>query len=198
MVVVKCLYPIVHGLAQVMFGNTFVYANIGIAPETILKNQIGFFNINFFGDSYVVGDDTAGSIIVTLRTVVSQVYVTVRDICLVAMLIVMIYVAIRGLLALSPKEKSRYKENFVNCLVGIILIISAHFIMSISVKGIDMITESITTSTDDVQVDTSKGNAENMSKGELQKIAEEEVNKDPDSVQTIMRSFYNCIRRKNI
>lgn len=194
MVVVKTLYPIVHTLAQIMFGNTFVYANIGIAPETILKNQIGFFNINFFRDTYIVGEDDAGSMIVTLRTLVSQVYVTVRDICLVAMLIVMIYVAIRGLLALSPKEKSRYKENFVNCLVGIILIVSAHFIMSISVRLVDMITQSISISTDSAQVDTSKGNAENMSQSELQKIAEEEVNKDPDSVQTIMRSCYTCIR----
>ena len=65
----------------------------------------------------------------TLRTGVSQVYVTVRDICLVSMLIVIIYIAIRGLLALNPKEKSRYKENFVNCLIGVILIVSVHLIM---------------------------------------------------------------------
>lgn len=155
-----------------MFGNSFVYANIGVSPESILKNEIGFFSINFFGDANANGGQNANSLIATMRNIVSQVYVTVRDICLVAMLIVMIYVAIRGLIALSPKEKSRYKENFVNCLVGIILIVSAHFIMSISVRLVDMIAESIATATDDVQV-TGSGNAENMSEGELKGIAQQ-------------------------
>ena len=102
-VIVKKLYPIVHAMGQVMFGNSFVYANIGISPESILKNEIGFFSVNFFGDAN--GGQNANTLIATMRNIVSQVYVTVRDICLVAMLIVMIYVAIRGLIALSPKEK---------------------------------------------------------------------------------------------
>ena len=171
-VIVKKLYPIVHAAAQVMFGNSFTYANIGVSPESILKNEIGFFSVNFFRNDKSNGGQTANSLIETIRNIVSQVYVTVRDICLVAMLIVMIYVAIRGLLALSPKEKSRYKENFVNCLVGIILIVSAHFIMSISVTLVDMISESIATSTDDVQISNS-GHGGNMSEGELKAIAEQ-------------------------
>ena len=174
-VIVKKLYPIVHAMGQVMFGNSFVYANIGISPESILKNEIGFFSVNFFGDAN--GGQNANTLIATMRNIVSQVYVTVRDICLVAMLIVMIYVAIRGLIALSPKEKSRYKENFVNCLVGMILIVSAHFIMSISVTLVDMIAEGIATATDDVQV-VSGGNAENMSEGELKGIAEQNSGSD--------------------
>jgi len=140
-----------------------------------LKNEIGFFSVNFFGDAN--GGQNANTLIATMRNIVSQVYVTVRDICLVAMLIVMIYVAIRGLIALSPKEKSRYKENFVNCLVGMILIVSAHFIMSISVTLVDMIAEGIATATDDVQV-VSGGNAENMSEGELKGIAEQNSGSD--------------------
>ena len=194
----KFVYPFVHAASQIMFGKAFVYSNIALEPGAILKNEIGFFNINFFKDINEAGDGTTDSMIVTLRTVVSQVYVTMRDICLVAMLIVMIYIAIRGLLALNPKEKSRYKENFVNCLVGVILIVSAHFIMSISVTLVDMISESIITSTGDVQLDTSVGNAENMSKSELQKIADEKVKEDPDSVQTIKRCFYNSIRREDL
>ncbi|MCI8832964.1 MAG: hypothetical protein HFJ19_02000 [Clostridia bacterium] len=174
---VKKLYPIVHAMGQVMFGNSFVYANIGISPESILKNEIGFFSINFFKDVNANSGQNANSLIATMRNIVSQVYVTVRDICLVAMLIVMIYVAIRALIALSPKEKSRYKENFVNCLVGMILIVSAHFIMSISVTLVDMIAEGIATATDDVQV-VSGGNAENMSEGELKGIAEQNSGSD--------------------
>ncbi len=127
----------------VVFGNSFVYSNIYITPETILKNQIQLFNVNYFetiADSDV--DDTV-SLSNTLRKVVSQAYTTIRDIALVAMLIVIIYIAIRMLLALTPKEKSRYKESAVNCIIGVILIVLMHYIMSISVTGLEMITNSI-------------------------------------------------------
>ena len=170
-------YPFVHAAYEVMFGNSFTYANIAVEPGSILRNEIAFFNINFFKDIQVDEEGTT-SLIMTLRTIVSHVYVTIRDICLVAMLIVMIYVAIRALIALSPKEKSRYKENFVNCLVGMILIVSAHFIMSISVTLVDMISSGIATAAGDVQIND---NAGNLSESEVKDMAE--ANKE--SVQTI-------------
>ncbi len=170
-----------------MFGNSFVYSNIGITPETILKNQIGFFNVNFFEDTNSQGGGAADSLIITLRTVVSQVYVTIRDICLVAMLIVMLWVAIKALRSLNPKEKARYKEDFVNCIIGFILIAFSHIIMSQSITIVDMISKSISVSTDDVVLDTSVGNAEHMSEYKLRKIAKENLkNTDVDSVETIM------------
>lgn len=129
----------------VVFGNSFVYSTIFITPETILKNQIKLFDVNYFSkvkdDSQNI--DKTESLSQTLRNVISQVYITVRDIALVAMLIVIIYIAIRMLLALTPKEKSRYKESAVNCVIGLVLIIIMHFIMSISVTALEMITNSI-------------------------------------------------------
>ncbi len=137
------IYKVADGLKEVMFGNSFVYSSIKISPESILKNEISFFDVDFFNANSNNGTEDTKSITLTLRTIVSQVYNTVRDIALVAMLIVIIYVSIRMLLALSPKEKSRYKETAMNCIIGLILIAVMHFIMAGSVTLINMITNSI-------------------------------------------------------
>lgn len=142
------VYPeILDNLVGVVFGNSFVYSHIYITPETILKNQIQLFNVNFFnGSENALATDETVTLTDTIRTIVSQVYSTVRDIALVAMLIVIIYIAIRMLLALTPKEKSRYKESMVNCVTGLLLIVVMHFIMSLAVTGLEMITNSIVAS----------------------------------------------------
>ena len=140
-------------LDAVVFGNSFVYSNIYITPETILKNQIQLFNVNYFETIDDSDTDTTVSLSNTLRKVISQAYTTVRDIALVAMLIVIIYVAIRMLLALTPKEKSRYKESAVNCVIGLILIVVMHFIMSASVTGLEMMTNAISITNQIYQVE---------------------------------------------
>lgn len=141
------VYPQVgEKIDAVVFGNSFVIPTIGITPETILKNQIKLFDVNYFKriEDNPNDTDTTESLSQTLRNVVAQVYTTIRDVALVAMLIVIIYIAIRMLLALTPKEKSRYKESAVNCVIGLVLIITMHFIMSVSVSVLEMITNSIT------------------------------------------------------
>ena len=132
-------------LDAVMFGSSFVYSTIYITPETILKNQIKLFDVNYFQtfEETEESTDKTVSLSNTLRNVVSQVYTTIRDVALVAMLIVIIYVAIRMLIALTPKEKSRYKESAINCVIGLVLIILMHFIMSGSVTLLEMITNSV-------------------------------------------------------
>lgn len=102
---------------------------------------------------------------------VSQIYVTIKDIAVVAMLIVMVYVAIRSLLALNPKEKSRYKENVINCMIGLVLILVMHHIMSMSLKLVEMITDSISFSTQTYEIENSPE--------ELQKL----IDKDPNIVE---------------
>ncbi len=139
---------------EAMFGNTFVYSNIYFTPETILKGQIKLLNVNFiekvqYDDAQV---DNTGSLADGLRTIVSQVYVTIRDVALVAMIIVMIYIAIKMLLSLTPKEKSRYKESAVNCIIGLVLIVFMHIIMSVSITTLMYIINSISFSNQIVDI----------------------------------------------
>ncbi len=154
----------------IAFGTEFVYARIFITPETILKNQIQLFNVNYFdkpeipeGQTEEEQTDQTISMAGTLRDVVKTVYRTIRDVAVIAMLIVIVYVGIRMLLALTPKEKSRYKESLWNCIIGFAIILGAHFIMVISVTAAELITSSIALSTQmyDIGGEFNKENVEN-------------------------------------
>ena len=143
-VVVLCFYEKVgETLKAVVFGNSFVYSNIFITPETLLKDQIAIFNVNFFQDVTGMESDATYDLAITIRGIVQGIYRTLRDISIMAMLIVVVYIAIKMLISLSPREKNRYRESFANCIVGLLLIIFMHFIMSITTSSISMITKGI-------------------------------------------------------
>ena len=122
-----------------VFGNSLVISNILLTPEAILKNQIPLFDVNFFAEA-TTGSETVST---TLRSIISGAYTMIRDLCIAVMLIIVVYIAIRMLISLSPKEKSKYKEAFTNCLVGLALIVFMHYIMSISTYLVTQITNGI-------------------------------------------------------
>lgn len=145
LVAITSFLPNVAEIWEVVFGDSFTYVNILVTPEALFKNQIGLFDANFFRDANTTTTlDITSEVATTLRELISNVYSVVRNISIMAMLIVIVYMAIRMLISLSPREKSRYKEGFVNCIIGLIIILGMHYAMSISNTVIDNITNSIT------------------------------------------------------
>lgn len=108
--------------------------------------------------------DKTGELANEIRTIIRGVYLTIRDICIVAMFIVIVYISIRMLLSLSPREKSRYKEGLVNCCVGIVLIMAMHLIMSVTTSLTTMITSGIVYRNNVYECDSSQwqGNEEGL------------------------------------
>lgn len=145
------IYPkIAPVINQVCFGNSFTYTNIALTPETILSNQIPLFNVNFFQDIVMPENlDEKGKAIydlaITIRGLVKDVYTSFASVILVAMVAVLLYVGIRALTSLKPREKSKYKQSFANCGIAIIIIVMLHFIMSMGTSIVTMITQSIVT-----------------------------------------------------
>lgn len=83
---------------------------------------------------------------VELRGVVSKWYVSLRNIALVGMLIVLLYVGIRMLLSTVASDKAKYKQMIYDWLVGMLLLIFMHYIMAFSVKLVEKVTDIIETS----------------------------------------------------
>lgn len=83
---------------------------------------------------------------VELRGVVSKWYVSLRNIALVGMLIVLLYVGIRMLLSTVASDKAKYKQMIYDWLVGMLLLILMHYIMAFSVKLVEKVTDIIETS----------------------------------------------------
>ena len=79
----------------------------------------------------------------TLHKTVGQVYKTIRDICAVALLIVIIYIFIRRIMSVNPTQRNDLTQTLINCFVGLCLIFTMHFVISISVRLINFISTSV-------------------------------------------------------
>ena len=85
-----------------------------------------------------------------LRKVISSWYIAFRNIALVALLSVLVYIGIRIILSSSIDDKVKYKQMIVDWVVALCLVFLMHYIMSFAVtineKFIDAI-KSISVST---------------------------------------------------
>lgn len=133
-----------------MADKDIVIPNILYCPENIFSNKIAALDVNFinpgtYGDAYGSSNsDSAKSTAATLQTVVATWYKTFRNVAIVGLLSVLVYIGIRILLGSTAEDKAKYKERLKDWLVGLCLLFVMHYIMA----GTMMIIENITTMLD--------------------------------------------------
>lgn len=122
-------------------------------PENIFANKIAALDVNFIHpNSYTsVEYDKSGenptddsiksqkSAASKLNTVISSWYKAFRNISIVGLLSVLVYLGIRLLISTAATEKAKYKETIKDWIVALCLVFIIHIIMS----GILMMTEKI-------------------------------------------------------
>ena len=69
-----------------------------------------------------------------LKNAVTRWYYTFRNLAIVALMIVLVYVGIRILISSSAADKSKYKEMFMDWLIGICLVFLMHYIMVFAIN----------------------------------------------------------------
>ncbi len=129
--------------------------NFLYCPENIFSNKIAALDVNFINNHKYTGvefeaDGTketdsskdkkksaAGGV---LGKVISSWYKAFRNIAIVGLLIVLLYLGIRIMISSTAVDKAKYKQNLYDWLVALCLVVVIHFIMA----GIMMITDSIT------------------------------------------------------
>ena len=128
-----------------------------VTPESIFTNSIPFLDINIinpqgkeyqsygFNDKGKIKDNTETSVVKTLQPTISSWYKALRDLALVAMLSILVYIGIRIIISSSANEKSKYKEMIKDWLVGICLLFFMHYIMAFSITMIEQFTNSLCT-----------------------------------------------------
>ena len=104
-----------------------------------------------------------------LQGVISQWYVGIRNICIVIMLSVLIYIGIRMMLTSVANDKAKYKEMLKDWIVGICLIFIMHYIMAFSVTIVAKITDIVKSGVDNNQTVMKIGDVYN---GKLAETAE--------------------------
>lgn len=137
-----------------IFFSDWKIPNILYSPENIFANKIPAFDINFVNPhKYEAieldedGDGTRSSSNKVAETPAEKIAPTIaswykgfRNIAIVGLLSVLVYLGIRILLGSTAPEKAKYKQRLVDWLVALCLVFVIHIIMS----GILMITEKIT------------------------------------------------------
>ncbi len=115
------------------YGTTYAVSAIDYTPVEIFAGRISALNANFFKtdqdyDKLLGGEDK--SIVRSLRDVVSNWYVAIRNIAIVGLMSVLLYMGIRIVISSSSNDKAKYKQMLVDWLVALCLIFFMHYIMA--------------------------------------------------------------------
>ena len=87
--------------------------NFPVTPADIFFNRIPLLSIDFF-------DFSGGTLsLISLRTTIAKWFVTLSGVSLVFLLGVLIYIAIRAVLASTGQSKAKYHKMFVNWLISL-------------------------------------------------------------------------------
>lgn len=94
--------------------------------------NLGLFDINFFSDRKIVtGSDNEGLVSSQiLAPVIGNVYVSLRNLALVLMMLVVLYIGIKIMISSIAAQQAKYKQLLVDWLVGFALLFMMHYIMS--------------------------------------------------------------------
>lgn len=119
-----------------------------ISPAEIFSDKIPQLSVNFINpkpsSDYVdsegneVGDDKNSALI--LSSIVSKWYVSLRNIVLVGLMVVLLYIGIRIIISTTASEKAKYKENIKDWLIAVIILVFMHYIMAFSLTIVENIT----------------------------------------------------------
>ena len=97
--------------------------------EDIIFNRVPLLDINFFSDTAGGQQVREGSPIDIIRTSVATWYVAFRNLVIVALAIIIIYIGIRMAISTIPQSKAKYKTMLVAWIQAIVIVFVIHMIM---------------------------------------------------------------------
>lgn len=114
-----------------------------VTPSAIFEGKIAALNGNFFNVSDVENQygGEERSTAVALRETIGGWYIILRNIAIVGLLSVLVYIGIRIVISSSTSDKAKYKQFFMDWVIALCLIFFMHYIMSFMMTLTDAITD---------------------------------------------------------
>ena len=113
-----------------------------VTPEKIFSNDVPFLDINIINPSN--SESASGK----LQATVSSWYSAIRNLAIVGMLSVLVYVGIRIIISSTATDKAKYKQFIKDWLIAICLLFFMHYIMSFAITMVNVLTKSLKNSID--------------------------------------------------
>lgn len=132
-----------------------------LTPEAMFANEVPLLDVNFFsetrdglitdadGNKYIETITQTGqkikmkSTALELRPTISKWYFALRNLAIVALLSILVYIGIRILISSSADDKAKYKQRMVDWLVAMCLLFFMHYIMAFAVKMTEEIIKAV-------------------------------------------------------
>lgn len=134
---------IVRDYVKSLFGNYGV-PEIRITPAEIFAGNVAALDANFFATDEDVSEKLGGeehSIVVQLKPFIARWYVALRNIAIVGLLSVLLYIGIRIIISSSAGDKAKYKQMFIDWVVALCLIFFMHYIMAFTMTMSETVTD---------------------------------------------------------
>lgn len=132
-------------------------------PQAIFSGKIPALDVNFIqgtnNDADMVGQQSRSSV-KALRDVIAKWYVAIRNLALVGLLSVLVYIGIRMIMGSASSEKAKYKQMLMDWLVAMCLLFTLHFIMSFIMVIIDNVTKMVASSSPGINITILEGATE--------------------------------------
>ena len=132
-------------LDQGWLWGTYSIPIIKYSPEKIFSNQVPALDANFI-DPKFPGNEK--SVAAQLHQTIASWYNALRNLVIVGLLSILLYVGIRIILTSTASDKAKYKKMLMDWLVALCLLFFLHYIMAFSMKLIETITDGISGATD--------------------------------------------------
>ena len=141
-----------------------------ISPEEIIRGEIPLFNADFFYDydkvperknydsdsayekALKIYNEKEENTAYQLKGTIAKWYLTIRNICIVLMMGVLVYIGIMIVKSAAGKDKAKYKTMLLDWLVAMCMLFLMHYGMSFINMGISKLTGLINKSTTTVFV----------------------------------------------
>ncbi len=146
---------------------------IKYTPEKIFSNQVPALDVNFINpkDWTDIKDESGNpkfpnaelmnerSITQDLHSTIANWYVALRNLAIVALLSVLLYVGIRIIISSTASDKAKYKQMLIDWVIALCIVFFLHYIMSFILTAVEMITQGLDSGTEIVVqvLDSSNG-----------------------------------------
>lgn len=141
-------FPIITSITEGMLPDSYELPLFQVTPQEIFSNKLPLLDVDFFNPTptQTLSDGTElKSTATELRSTISNWYSILRDIALVALLSILVYLGIMILISSTGKDKAKYKQIIMDWIVAICLLFFMQYIMSFSNLVVKRIIEIIDT-----------------------------------------------------
>ena len=105
---------------------------IKYSPEAIFAGKVPALEINFISPDYTSDE---GSIAADLQNTIASWYKALRNIAIVGLLTVIVYLGIRMLITSIAADKAKYKKMIMDWVIAMCLLFVMHYIMSFTLTA---------------------------------------------------------------